>query len=136
MAESDNDKLQLPLFAYKAKAVVGKEYSTPRGLYPTDAEQKVIAALINEKVVPISAHGHCLYPFGLNALENVVVHSQLAGMQIGMARALDVVSLTTVSRQVRFPFLFPSECTLLSQSPPPLFSRRPGPHDTSALLGL
>ena len=24
--------------------------------------------------------GHTLYPFGLNALENVVVHSQLAGL--------------------------------------------------------
>ena len=82
------DPLQLQLYAHKATSVVGFEYSTPRGLLATDDEQKVVAALINEKIVPISAHGWCMYPSGLNALENVVVQAQLAGMQTGMARVL------------------------------------------------
>ena len=35
-------------------------------------------------------------------------------------------ALTALTKdRAAFPFLFPSECTLSSQSPPPLFSRRP-----------
>ena len=78
-----SDGPTLRLVACKAKNVVGG-HSTPSALNPSDEEQKVVAALINDGIVPIRAHGHA----PLNALQDVAVHALLAGMQTGMARGL------------------------------------------------
>ena len=82
--------------AFSATHLTGKVYSSPAGLNANKVERQVIAGLVHEGKVGISARGHQLC-----TSETLLVQHRLAGVHVGYARAFAELASADEYERVR-----------------------------------